>query len=795
MKKFYLLFLVAFVALLGFKANADTYTVAGSSDVLLGSSWDPTNTANDMTESNGVWTLVKENVTLGQQTIEYKVCLNHGWDTSYGDNGNNAQLVISESGIYNVTFTFVQSSGAVSAEAVKQGSAVVTTDYFLVGAFNGWTQKDDNYKFTNEADGTHKLENVDLTAGEFKFMDSNGSWYGDGATVAGSGDITFSGGNGNNNNLSVAGNYSIVLDPANNKATFTLNGGEPDPAYYLIGEVNSWDEDNMIAFTNNEGVFTLTQTFNGLFKIKDENGNWLGAAGDENPYVLSADRPSVTLADGNNMSLEDEAEYTLTIENGVLTVAGFPETPVVEPYATVYIDKASVEGNLYAYDSEGEYAAWVGTAITDLETGEKDGVEYYVFEFNHENASEPVVIFNNGESGEGNQTENISVADGDVLKYLGGESYELNGVEYPEEIPVTITAVELRGTNSWDAALAEFTLDNPSTGYMSAEAELAANDEVKIYVSYSDGTDKWLRMDANDLSLNKANLEQGEFDLVEGDGNMIVVVPATYTFTVNPALDRLIISAEITREFTLHHGHDGQNDWKSVDMTANEDVFTVEEEFTEGEVFYFTDEFGTYYPDMNAANDQIYGLHKDWKEAPLAAEGHHFFQMNVASTFTITLDASAETISVEGWPAETRVIEGVVLDDKGEPLEGVTVTANVKAEPNTNEGARRLLDDPTYTTTTGADGSYSLEVPADNEYTLTFAKDGYSPVTVDENAAGSVEMTSVVSGIESILAGENVVAVKYVNVTGQVSEVPFRGVNIVVVNYSDGTSKAIKVLK
>lgn len=106
---------------------------------------------------------------------------------------------------------------------------------------------------------------------------------------------------------------------------FVYPTAEPEHAYYLIGGFNNWDQNNMVPFVENDGVYTLTYTFGGEFKVKDENGAWWGGG-----VTLTEENPSVTLVDGGNLNLDQEAEYTLTIEDGVLTVSGFPEPQVVE---------------------------------------------------------------------------------------------------------------------------------------------------------------------------------------------------------------------------------------------------------------------------------------------------------------------------------------------------------------------------------------------------------------------------------------------------------------------------------
>ena len=110
---------------------------------------------------------------------------------------------------------------------------------------------------------------------------------------------------------------------------------QPEKAYYLIGKFNEWNEQEMVPFVEQDGVFTLTKTFSGEFKIKDEQGKWWGGGA-----TLTAENPSVELDDtdgsDNNLVLAEEAEYTLTIEDGVLTVTGFPE-PVIPEYSEFYV--------------------------------------------------------------------------------------------------------------------------------------------------------------------------------------------------------------------------------------------------------------------------------------------------------------------------------------------------------------------------------------------------------------------------------------------------------------------------
>lgn len=82
-----------------------TYTVAGVA-ALMGSSWNTTDTNNDMTfdEGLGLYKLQKDNVRLTAGSYEFKVVEDHAWGVAYPS--SNWVLNITESADYNILFTF-----------------------------------------------------------------------------------------------------------------------------------------------------------------------------------------------------------------------------------------------------------------------------------------------------------------------------------------------------------------------------------------------------------------------------------------------------------------------------------------------------------------------------------------------------------------------------------------------------------------------------------------------------------------------------------------------------------------
>ncbi len=144
-------------------------------------------------------------------------------------------------------------------------------------------------------------------------------------------------------------------------------------------------------------------------------------------------------------------------------------------------------------------------------------------------------------------------------------------------------------------------------------------------------------------------------------------------------------------------------------------------------------------------------------------------------------------------PDDLRTIEGVVVDPDNNPLAGVNVTATLVAD----EPAGLFRNSAAgLTAVTGEDGAYSINVPADGTYSMTFEKEGYETKTVGEVDAANVtlELAEVV-GVDDVNAAKAVTSVRYMNMAGQQSQQPFEGVNVVVTRYTDGTTSTTKVVR
>lgn len=303
-----------------------SFTVAGNNTALFGSSWDQSNTSNDMTTTDGqIYTWSKQNVVLTAGNVEFKVCGNHGWDIAYPSSNKN--LSVSEGGTYNVTITYNSYTDEVTATAEK-----VQTDV-------------DAPTFSPAAGTYNSNQNVTIscaTSGAIIYYTIDGSTPTTSSTVY-DGAIALNG-EGTTTIKAVAvknGNTSPVSE-----ATYTIAYDR----YYVRGNntdifgADSWNTSANVMTTSNDQDYTWTSgqvnlaaNANIEFKVVKNGTQWIGTEGDNN---------------GDNISCAatQAGVYTLTVNytvHGVPTgtlnlIAATPDAPTFSPAAGTYNSNQSV---------------------------------------------------------------------------------------------------------------------------------------------------------------------------------------------------------------------------------------------------------------------------------------------------------------------------------------------------------------------------------------------------------------------------------------------------------------------
>ena len=242
------------------KGECGTWTVAGGDDTqILEKKWDTGETKNDMyIKEDGIFYLEKKNKQLTTHTLGYKVVYNHAWDESYGKNGNNAELKISEKYNYNITFTFNPSTKAVAATATK-------VEHYLTGNANlvggeGWKANEVKMTYntsTNNGTYTHTFSNLAAhTIYEMKVTDGtwDNNWGYDDLKEVPQNVSTFSDSKNIAFYLSEAGNVTVTFDAKTGNIELTGNFAKIVPTINLLGLGDNWEAtpDNKMASKSEE---------------------------------------------------------------------------------------------------------------------------------------------------------------------------------------------------------------------------------------------------------------------------------------------------------------------------------------------------------------------------------------------------------------------------------------------------------------------------------------------------------------------------------------------------------------
>lgn len=261
------------------------YTVAGSSDAILGTAWDPTNTANDMVldTEDGLYKLAINGVKYDENTeVEFKVVENHSWNVAYPENNYSATLLAGVT--YNLTFVFNPESkevwltrNVVAIDFAEGDVFTVAGSYDILGS--SWDIDDTNNDMTyNTETGLYELvkENVDLDA-----VDADYSTYMFKVVRNHSWDINWGVKDEAHPNGFDGDNVTIVVDEAATyNITYTFNpetwevgyvltkvGDEPQPAVYTVAGTPdlfagaSWDATSCVMTLNDQtGLYEYTLT-------------------------------------------------------------------------------------------------------------------------------------------------------------------------------------------------------------------------------------------------------------------------------------------------------------------------------------------------------------------------------------------------------------------------------------------------------------------------------------------------------------------------------------------------------
>lgn len=262
--------------------------------------------------------------------------------------------------------------------------AANAADWYLIGAFNGWTLGDESAKFTQQEDGTFVLELEELTS-SFKIND--GDWVNqfssNGAEIELGKPYSVKSGDGANMtflNIGAITNARLVLNTSNNTLTITGVEKEIDLAWFLCGingEWGDWSDKYKFTKTDTKGVFELkgVELNDSTTKtIKVSAANWIeqyGANADSqaiNNDCLSTSLGKVSYGGDIQISLSGTWDVTWDYNNLIISFSPGSNSGVenIEFNAAEPIEYYNLQGIRVNSPTSGLFIAKQGNKTTKV---------------------------------------------------------------------------------------------------------------------------------------------------------------------------------------------------------------------------------------------------------------------------------------------------------------------------------------------------------------------------------------------------------------------------------------------
>ena len=614
--------------------GGETYTVAGSNTTILGSSWDQTDSNNDMTLANGVYQLTFNDVVFSDNnpSCEFRVVVNHSWVTAY-PSGNASVSGFNGSGTYDIVFTYDPSDNSVTGVATKQVIYYVVGDEDLIG--HDWAIANDAAMINNSWTKT----GIHLNMGTYslKVKDSDGNWYGD----SNGNNVTVTASENGTYDLTVTrdastGVVSATLTRTASDANQTYNiyvrytGNEVPSNVYLhawnaVTDYNQWPGIQFSTMT--------TQVINGhtyyKYTITNTTATSIGLQFNENG--------SSSTQTGNLTAQPGNSYFTY---GGGSTVDGpnaQPDEPTPTYDYTIYVRyKGSATPYMHLWNGSGDQlGSFPGTALTDANTFSTEtinGYTYYKYVVSASNYSTMGMILSEGS--DENKTSDLTVNPGtSYWTYGGGNTVYGPNAQADPAITTYYAATEIYSWTLDAGSLMTYNSDDGSYSKTFTGISLTAgtNYGYKVFGA-NDGTNEgvWI----GDSQGNNATFSpavSGTYDVtitLNSDGTI------SHTLTLTQAAP---IYIEGSAGLGLSWGHaptttmtyDQSTGWYTYTCNVAEDG-TYSFFFANGQSDEW-DYFNSHYRIGPQSGDQAIAIDGNWVTTQMAGTDGGAYQINVAA--------------------------------------------------------------------------------------------------------------------------------------------------------------------
>ena len=256
-------------------------------------------------------------ITAGDETIPYHTTFNDEIPTDGG-----VYDVIGVCGYYK------PKNGDAYPQFLPISFEQVESDvnYYLVGSFNEWTVKDENYKFTLQAGGSYALTGKTFEADpvKFKVLKVEGetvTWLGGATDVAEptsetTHDLTSTW----HTNIQLVDGVNFKME-FGGKCDFSISAEEKitvtkEKNLFICGGLNDWGKTQMTK-TETGWEYEGQIAANTEYKFRDEWAAWYGGGAEINETNLDTE---VAVNDGNNFKIVNAGNYTITVNDAVTTM-------------------------------------------------------------------------------------------------------------------------------------------------------------------------------------------------------------------------------------------------------------------------------------------------------------------------------------------------------------------------------------------------------------------------------------------------------------------------------------------